>query len=247
MLNGCLKEGDFEGAEKYFTEAKAIGIRLDSRVYSTVIQAVCKKPDSDTNAACEFQNEMKEMDWIPSEYTFTSVICACVKQRNLVQALKVKDEMINNGIVMNLVAATSLMKGYCLNGDLVSALYLFDKIVENGLTPNQVTFSVLIEGCCKKGNMKKAGELYERMKLVGIKPSVYNANSLIRGFLNSRSFEEALKCFNEVVEFGIANVFTYNTLISSLCHEGKVNEAIRLFGIRCWKTEFFLLKFRIIS
>ncbi|KAM0047461.1 putative tetratricopeptide-like helical domain superfamily [Helianthus debilis subsp. tardiflorus] len=121
----------------------------------------------------------------------------------MVDALRLKDEMVSNGVRMNLVVATSLMKGYCVKGDLDSALNF----------------------CCNTSDVKKGFELYTRMKNEGIKPNVYNVNSLIIAFFEGCLIDEAKKLFDEVVETGVANVFTYNNLISWLCKADKVDEA----------------------
>lgn len=83
--------------------------------YNFLIHGVCKKPNSDL--VCDLLNEieMKEFGWIPLEGTFTSVSGACVKQENIAEALKVKYVMVGSGVLIKLVVATSLMKGYCLS------------------------------------------------------------------------------------------------------------------------------------
>uniref|UniRef100_A0A6V7QWU8 Pentatricopeptide repeat-containing protein n=1 Tax=Ananas comosus var. bracteatus TaxID=296719 RepID=A0A6V7QWU8_ANACO len=107
---------------------------------------------------------MKEYGLIPSKFVYDLVIGACVKGGNISEALDIKDEMIANGFAMNLVVATSLLQGYCSQGDLPSALNLFSNIVEDGITPNNYTYSVLIECCYKIGNTNKAHELYCEMR-----------------------------------------------------------------------------------
>ncbi|KAL2530776.1 pentatricopeptide repeat-containing protein [Forsythia ovata] len=151
-----------EEAEKYFVGAKGSGMKLDAVIYTTAVRVACMKLDA--NVACDLLIEMKKMGWVPSEGTFTHVICTCVKQRNLTDAFRLKDEMISSGYSINLVVATSLMKGYCQQGDLINALKLFNKITEDGLTPNKITYAVLIEGCCRNRNMEKAQVLYTQMK-----------------------------------------------------------------------------------
>ncbi|CAI9775574.1 unnamed protein product [Fraxinus pennsylvanica] len=135
MMGACLREGKVEEAEKLFMEAKGSGMKLDVAIYTTAVRVACMKLDA--NVACDLLSEMKKMNWVPSEGTFTNVIITCVKQRNLTEALRLKDEMISCGYLITLVVATSLMKGYCQLGDLNSALELFDKIIEDGLTPNK--------------------------------------------------------------------------------------------------------------
>ncbi|CAA0810642.1 Pentatricopeptide repeat-containing protein -mitochondrial [Striga hermonthica] len=228
MMCLSLRESKIEEAQSYFFLAKKSGIKLDAPVYFTAIRAACMQLDS--CIAFGLLSEMKKKGWVPPEGTFTYLICMCVKQRNMEDALKLKDEMINSGHSLNLVVATSLIKGYYLQGNLQSSLALFNKIVRDGLVPNKVTYAVVIEGCCVNKNMVRANELFKQMKSAGIRPTVYIVNSLIRGFLKTQSTDEAMKVFDEAVEDGVANVFTYNNLLSWFCQMGRIDDADRILG-----------------
>ena len=120
MCRAFLKEGR---VEEYFRETKERGDKLDVGAYSIVIQVVCKKPNS--NLGIQLLEEMKERGWVPSKGTFTCIIVACATQGNMVEALRLKDEMINCGKPMNLVVGKSLMKGYFSRGNFDSTLNLF--------------------------------------------------------------------------------------------------------------------------
>nr|POE57754.1 pentatricopeptide repeat-containing protein, mitochondrial [Quercus suber] len=122
-MRACLKDGKPEEAEKYFRVAKAKGIELDAEVY---IQAVCKRPN--LSLAFVLLKEMREMGWVPSEGTYTCVIGACVKHGNMVEAWRLKDEMVSCGKSMNLVVATNLMKGK--NGNMEKAYELYTQMKE---------------------------------------------------------------------------------------------------------------------
>ncbi|KAL2491314.1 Pentatricopeptide repeat-containing protein [Abeliophyllum distichum] len=143
MMCACLRRDKVDEAEKYFVEAKVRGMKLDAAIYSTAIRVACMKLEA--NVACNLLKEMKKMDWVPSEGTFTNLICTCVKQRNLTEALRLKDEMICSGYQISLIVSTSLMKGYCQHGDLNSALELFNEIVEDGLTPTRSLMQSLLK------------------------------------------------------------------------------------------------------
>lgn len=233
MMKACLKGGEPSEGERYFKVARDKGVELDVAAFSCAVQVAGEKPDS--NAACELLREMKEKGWVPPGGAYTKAIIACVKQQNMMEALRLKDEMISCGRPMKLVVATILMKGYCVLGDLESALGLFAKLAEHGLSPNEVTFAVLIDGCCTMGNMQKADELYEQMTAKGIKPSVYNVNSLIKGFLKTRSLEKAYEHFNKAAESGLVDDISFNILISGLCKDGNVTEAQQFWGkmVKC--------------
>ncbi|KAK4388943.1 Pentatricopeptide repeat-containing protein, mitochondrial [Sesamum angolense] len=63
MMCAALREDKVEEAEKYFTDAKNSGIKLDLPVYFTAVRAACMKLES--NVACGLLNEMKERGWVP--------------------------------------------------------------------------------------------------------------------------------------------------------------------------------------
>ncbi|KAL2544719.1 Pentatricopeptide repeat-containing protein [Forsythia ovata] len=227
MMQAFLQVGKVEEAQKYFMEARGSGIELDASIYRTAVQAACRKLD--VKDACCLLREMKEKGLVVSGKTFTSVICTCVKQRNIVEAIRLKDEMIRSGHPMNLRVANNLMKGCYLHGDLNSALELFD-MIKDGLTPNEVTYSVILEGCCRSGNMEKVKEIYMDMKQAGIQTTVRVVNSLTKGFLEARLMEDATKWFDAAVEAGIANIYTYNNFITWFCKEGRMDKAFAIWG-----------------
>ncbi|KAE8687134.1 tRNA (cytosine-5-)-methyltransferase-like [Hibiscus syriacus] len=142
MMRAFLKEGKPWEGEEFFREAKTQGIDLDAAVYRISIHVACRKPD--LNMSTELLRKMEGRGWVPSESSYTTVIGAFIKQGNLAEALRLKDEMLSSGKPLNLVAATSLMKGYCKQGDIDQALDLFNKIKDDGLAPNKVTYTVLI-------------------------------------------------------------------------------------------------------
>lgn len=228
MMCASLRDGRVEEAEKYFLEARNSGIKIEPHVYASAVRAACMKLESDV--AVGLLSEMKDRGWVPPEGTFTLAICTCVKQRNVTEALRLKEEMINSGHFLNLVVATSLIKGYYQQGDLNSSLALFDKIVEDGLAPNKVTFAVTIEGCCVHGNMEKAKELYHLMKTAGIQPTVYTVNSIVRGYLRIEMLDEAMGIFDGAVKDGIANIFSYNDMLSWFCGNGRLDDAYEMWN-----------------
>ncbi|KAK1382453.1 hypothetical protein POM88_020188 [Heracleum sosnowskyi] len=224
VVRACENEMKFRDAGKYLKEAVYNGLKPDMEFYTRVIFLVCK--GSDVNCAYELCNKMKEVGLAPSKKIYMHLLGAYVNHRDMVGALKVKDDMVANGVPLKLGVAERLMKGCILTGDLDSALGLLEAIVRDGLAPKGRTYSILIRGCCELGNMKKAKELYNRMKLLGMKPTVVDVNTLIRGFLKANLWEDAVKVFR--VESDVINVLSYSLLISWLCKEGQMNKACNL-------------------
>lgn len=227
LMRSCLTRRKFDEAEQLFRKSKDIGFQLGEKTYSRAVEAVSKKPDS--NAACELLKEMKEKNWVPSSSTFNYVIKACVQQKNMVEALRVKNEMISCGRPMYMVVLTSLMKGYCELGDMESASSLFANIIKDGHSPIRLAFLVLIRGYCKKGNVEEALKLYNLCIKMGIQSSLYITFLLIKGFLDARAWERAFEQLITAVDSGVIKRAAYNFLMAWLCAEGKVDKARRLW------------------
>ncbi|CAE6076300.1 unnamed protein product [Arabidopsis arenosa] len=229
LMRASLREEKPAEALEVFSRAIERGAEPDSLLYSLAVQACCKTLN--LAMANSLLREMKEKKLcVPSQETYTSVILASVKQGNMEDAIRLKDEMVSDGISMNVVAATSLITGHCKNNDLGSALDLFYKMEKEGPSPNSVTFSVLIERFSKNGEMEKALEFYKKMESLGLTPSVFHVHTIIQGWLKGQKHEEALKLFDESFETGLANVFICNTILSWLCKQGKIDEATELLG-----------------
>lgn len=82
--------------------------------------------------------------------------------------VRLKDEMVSEGISMSVIVVMSLIKGYCKNGDLGSVLEMFCKMEKEGLFSNCVMFLVLIEWFSKSGEMERVFEFYKKMEVLGI-------------------------------------------------------------------------------
>ena len=92
-----------------------------------------------------------------------SVIGACVKHGNMVEALRLKDEMVSCGKSVN--------------------VDLFYKMNENGLSPNKVTYAlidgyfILIDGYFRRGEIEYAFTVCNRMVAKNIVPSDFTNNN----------------------------------------------------------------------
>ncbi|KAI7989949.1 tRNA (cytosine(38)-C(5))-methyltransferase 2 [Camellia lanceoleosa] len=211
MMRACLNDGKADEAERYFWEAKASFIKLDAANYSTAIQAVCRKPNS--NVACELLNEMTKMGWLPSVGTFACIIGACVKQGNMVDALKVS----NSVYIVN-----SLIRGFFGVHQWEEAFKHFDEAVECGIA-NVFTYNNMICWLCKEGKVDEAcsgkilfaSELYTDMLSNGIVPDEVTYTVLVHGLCNKGQLENAHKVLEEMDKKSMApNVLIYNTLIA---------------------------------
>ncbi|KAJ4903889.1 Pentatricopeptide repeat-containing protein [Raphanus sativus] len=161
LMRGCLRERRPEEAVRIFRRSSRDGL-----MYSLAVQAACKIPD--LGMALGLLGEMREeLGVCGSQETYTSVVVAFVKEGKVEEAVRVKEEMVGLGIPVGVIAATSLVTGYCKEWEFGKALDFFDEM--EGM--DKVIFSVMIEWLCREDMMVKAVEVFKRMRAVGITPS----------------------------------------------------------------------------
>lgn len=69
--------------------------------------------------------QMKQFGLTPNNVTYGCLIDACVKNSFIQQAVEVYESMRNDGVPMNTIILTTLIKGFARVHDLNSALNVF--------------------------------------------------------------------------------------------------------------------------
>jgi pentatricopeptide repeat protein len=111
-------------------------------------------------------DNIKSDGLFPTVYSFTSIINACVRCGELVQAKRYFEDMIVQGIkpnevrnipnyflIFSLVTYTALMKGFCQEGDMLEADKLLLDMSKNNILPNLRTFNTILRGCLRCGDI----------------------------------------------------------------------------------------------
>ncbi|XWS52208.1 hypothetical protein CRYUN_Cryun11dG0047300 [Craigia yunnanensis] len=171
--------------------------------------------------------EMFLMGCTPDVQTFNDVFCGLCKLNHQVDEA---GTLLNKVPSPNVVLFNTLINGYVASGQFDEAdAVVYDIMLSIGCKPNVFTFNILIHGLCKKGCLGSALELVNKMEGKGCKPNVITYSMLIDG-LEGR-LVEVDNVLNEMSVKGVClNTVEYNTLISTLCKDGKFNEAREMFG-----------------
>jgi leucine-rich PPR motif-containing protein len=103
----------------------------------------------------------------PDRTTYFELIDAHCKEGNLIEALRLRDEISKKGIPMNLAAYDGLIQALCTKEEFSEALTLLDEMGERGLGLSFATCRTIICGCQRVGNMEKAAKVLERMLWCG--------------------------------------------------------------------------------
>jgi len=147
----------------------------------------------------ELYQAMKLYDSVYSQglansHTFSSAINANVRCGNLEGAEKVFQQMKSTkGIKLDVISCTTLMKGYCSEGNITKGLQLFKEMDNRHVIPNVRTINTFLRGCVMTGNLDEADQIIVKMqKEYKIVPDVSSWEYLITLQCQSLRLDKAL-------------------------------------------------------
>ncbi|KAI9121790.1 hypothetical protein K1719_007180 [Acacia pycnantha] len=244
LLNGYVKANKIKDAVDCFK--MMVDQNIDPWVHfmNNLLRGMVKRNMIDE--ALDLYDEMIQRRIYGDCFTLDEVMSACLAQGYNEKAEKYFREFRASGPKLDALGYDIVIQAACkwpnlklmcslLNdmqdmgwGNVTTALKLFNEIVEAGFALTRV-LSLFDQRCSKIGNIKKAYEIFSQMKLMDIQPTSFIFNCLLNGFLKQDLQEDANRLFDEAVEHGIANVVTYNVLLTWLCDQGKIVEASNLW------------------
>ncbi|KAJ4843837.1 hypothetical protein Tsubulata_047104 [Turnera subulata] len=178
----------------------------------------------------ELYNEMcNDGDCFPDTVTYSVLISAFAKLGRDDSALRLFDEMKDNGRHPTAKIYTTLMGIYFKSGMVEKALSLVEEMKQKGCSPTVYTYTELVRGLGKAGRVDDAYSVFLNMLREGCRPDVVLINNLINVLGKVGRLEDALKLFDQMGTWGCTpNVVTYNTVIKVL-FEAPASEAVLWF------------------
>jgi pentatricopeptide repeat protein len=166
----------------------------------------------------ELYNEMcNEGNCFPDTVTYSALISTFGKLGREDSAIRLFDEMKENGLQPTAKIYTTLLGIYFKLGSVEKALGLVQEMKEKGCAPTVFTYTELIKGLGKARRIEEAYGIYLNMVKDGCKPDVVLINNLINILGRGSRLQDALKIFDEMEAFQCKpNVVTYNTVIKAL-------------------------------
>ncbi|CAB4264519.1 unnamed protein product [Prunus armeniaca] len=129
----------------------------------------------------------------PDTVTYTTLMDACCKIREMAKAQSVLREMLDRELQPTVVTFNVLMNGFCMSGMLEDGERLLKWMIEKGIVPNAGTYSSLMKQYCIRNNMRTTTYMY-RSKCAGwVMPDNNTYTILIKGHFKARNMKEAWK------------------------------------------------------
>ena len=248
-LFDCLINGKFSNNIDNKEKNKNKIIKPDLITYNTFIKGCTQlKLYNKIDYAFEHLINNNDVNIIPNDVTFNSLIDAYVRQNNMNKVFKLITSMQQYHIKPDNFTYTTIIKG--LNKDSFSsnnnninindyknnnkneldlAFQLFEKVKQSS-KPDEILYNCIMDACLRFNNVDKMLELYKEMLENNVLPSSVTYGIVIKGYGMKGDVESALKIYHhmEINKIEISSV-TYGCLINVCIKNNKLNKAFELY------------------
>ncbi|KAL6007969.1 hypothetical protein ACLOJK_033474 [Asimina triloba] len=187
MISGHSKSGDVDSARLLFDQMGS----KDLLTWNAMI--ACYAQNSQPNEAIRLFNRMRklEVNVMPDEMTFVSVISACSQLGHLRFGSWIEDYMQEFGVELDDHLITALIDLYAKCGSMDKAYDLFNVLQ----TRDVVAYSAMIFGCGINGKVSDAIRLFKEMVDDKISPNAITFTGLLTACNHAGLVEEGRRYF----------------------------------------------------
>ncbi|KAA0048071.1 hypothetical protein IC582_011518 [Cucumis melo] len=166
----------------------------------------------------------------PNLQTYTVLLNGWCRVRNLMEAGKIWNQMIDEGFKPDIVAHNTMLEGLLRCKKRSDAIKLFEVMKTKGPSPDVKSYTILVREFCKQAKMKEAVEYFEEMQGAGCRPDVAIYTCLITGFGNQKRMDMVYGLLKEMRANGCPpDGKTYNALIKLMTNKRMPDDAVRIY------------------
>ncbi|KAF5190290.1 Pentatricopeptide repeat-containing protein [Thalictrum thalictroides] len=166
----------------------------------------------------------------PDLRTYTVLLAGWCKVKNLMEAGRVWNEMIDKGLKPDLVAYNTMLEGLLSGRRESEAIKLFELMKAKGPSPNIRSYTILIRDLCKRNKMEVAVDYFDEMLDVGYDPDPAVYTCLMVGFGNQKKMDKVYGLLKEMKEKGCPpDGQAYNALIKLMTNRQMPDDAVRIY------------------
>ncbi|KAJ8620262.1 hypothetical protein MRB53_028791 [Persea americana] len=166
----------------------------------------------------------------PDLRTYSILLAGWCKVKNLLEAGKVWNEIVDKGLKPDIVAHNTMLEGLCMGKRRSEAIKLFELMKSKGPPPNVRSYTILIRDLCKGNKMEEAVGYFDEMLAAGCKPDAAVYTCLIVGFGNQKKMDTVYGLLKEMKEKGCPpDSRTYNALIKLMTNRNMPDDAAMIY------------------
>lgn len=168
--------------------------------------------------------------YTPDLRTYTALMLAWCNARNLVEAGRVWNEMLDKGMKPDVVVHNTMIEGLLRGQRRPEAVKMFELMKAKGPPPNVRTYTMLIRDHCKRGKMDMAMRCFEEMQESGCQTDVATYTCLLVGYGNAKRMDRVTAMLEEMTRKGCPpDSRAYNALIKLLTNRKMPDDALRIY------------------
>ncbi|KAL5217874.1 hypothetical protein ABZP36_018558 [Zizania latifolia] len=223
--------GDFESARRLIDKMPEFGCVPSAVVYTAMLDGMCSFGDVGAAAGLleEMEGDCLGAGCAPNVVSYTCLVkCLCGKRR-MGEALGVLDRMTGRGVIPNRVFVRTLVEGFCSEGMVADAYAAVERVVSDGSLSSEQCYNVLLICLWRVRMDGEAEELMQRMMKNGVQLSPLAGSVMVKELCARNRLLDACYWLGVMEENGVlCNTDVYTGLLSRLCVEGHVLEALAL-------------------
>ncbi|TMW93464.1 hypothetical protein EJD97_011626 [Solanum chilense] len=171
-------------------------------------------------------SQMRLAGWMPNNYTFTSVIKACLSLLAIDVGKSVHGCVLKTRYEMDPSVGISLLDLYCKSGDLNDAACVFQEIPERDV----VHWSFIIARYSQSYRCDEALKFFSQMRRALIVPNQFTFASVLQACASVEALDLGMQIHCYVTKFGLdSDVFVRNALMDVYAKCGKVENTVDMF------------------
>ncbi|XP_065860344.1 pentatricopeptide repeat-containing protein At3g62470, mitochondrial-like isoform X2 [Euphorbia lathyris] len=237
---GLLTMDTFSIAMRAFAAAKerkkAVGIfeLMKKHKYKVGVETINSLLDSLGRAKLgkEAQALFDKLEdrFTPNMQTYTVLLNGWCRVKNLMEAGRIWNEMIDKGFKPDVVAHNVMLEGLLKSKKMSEAIKLLMVMKSKGPSPDVWSYTKLIRALCKQSKMNEAVEYFDEMVDSGCRPDAAIYTCLITGFGNQRRMDMVSNLLKEMKDEGCPpDGRTYNALIKLLTSRNRPDDAEKIY------------------
>ncbi|XP_050364913.1 pentatricopeptide repeat-containing protein At1g19720 [Argentina anserina] len=226
VLQACGDCGDLEAGRMMHSQVVRCGLSGNLHVSNALLAVYAKC--GELESARRFFETMEVRDGV----SWNSVISGYCRKGENVEARRLIDEMMEQGIEPGLVTWNILISSFNKSGQCDVAMELMKKMENCEISADVYTWTSMISGFAQNNRTNQALDFWKKMILSGVQPNGITIASAISACTSLKSLAKGLEIYAFAVKMGlIDDVLVGNSLIDMFSKCGDLEAAEQVFDM----------------